>query len=188
MENLFAKTHSNNSNKTCYFLIVQLLDLPRLHVSVLHFFVSEHFSLLSIRGEEMQWKPPTSLVIFKDFSSVLVFANKTDFVSGEITPWVWVTMTTPWGAAIPTAVHVLPLLSFLLPIFSSPFPQSSLAATAEISFLWLHMCVTQMWGICSDASGQDEYQQRAGLLGCYRMKTWSSPVSVNQILLELPLI
>lgn len=39
------------------------------------------------------------------------------------------------------------------------------ATRTEISFLWLHVCVNQMWSICSDASPQDEYQPRAGFIG-----------------------
>lgn len=62
------------------------------------------------------------------------------------------------------------------------------AARTEISFLWLHLCVNQMWGICSDASAQDEYQPWAGLLGRYKMKTWSCQVSIKQTHSEQPLI
>lgn len=163
MDNLFTKTHGNNSNKNHYFLFVQIVGLPWLYVSVVH---SESMSVYSRQKLKLVLSTAKPFMVASGFwgcliqhsrgrnavktsdKSVLVFANKTDFVSGGITSWVRVTMTTPWGAAIPTpAIHVLPLLSFLLKIFSSPFPQSSLAATAEISFLWFHMCVTQMWGI-----------------------------------------
>lgn len=85
-----------------------------------------------------------------------------------------------WAAIPIPAVPVLPLLSFLLPILSSPFPQSSLAALlslhwntllmfwaagGEITVRWIHMCVTQMWDIGTG------YQ--TGTAGPLQHETWS---------------
>lgn len=65
--------------------------------------------------------------------------------------------------SLPTILSGCPSFTVLKAVINVP------AARAESTFLWLHMRVTQMWGVCSDASGQDEPQPRAGLLG--RCKT-----------------
>lgn len=70
---------------------------------------------------------------------VTVFANEIEFLPGVLSLVLKLglycnydnplaSFGTLWAASPPPAVHLLPLLSVLLLAFSSPFPQSSLAA------------------------------------------------------------
>lgn len=84
--------------------------------------------------------------------------------------------------SLPIILSGCPSFTVLKPVINVP------AARAESTFLWLHVRVTQLWGMCSGASGQDESQPWAAWLGRYRRKTWCCQPSIKQILLEVPLI